>query len=1313
MATELITLTTQTADVKSLPLVTDIQYLEPFTSTSLNRKFCGVVRRGVFRGFACQPAGGMSLSIVHNKNQTGESVRFGVALVERDDYLLTVRQQHEMAVVLEAGKTSYVVLEAFYEHGVETTQVSSDSTIEAASIKVLSESQVQDHHIILCVATIPQGVTILTTAHLSFDLRPIGGYDLESHLLDVNPHKQYVRNNADSTVDANLTLTDRFKLNLGSADDLSLYHNGAGSYVDNHTGAMYMRQLATGGSVFWQAKNAAGKLVTAIEIVGGETPTTKFYAGGNAKLLTESAGISVVGKVQTTGEIYENSQRVFSPNNRNVSDAVNSTSTTIYASLKGVNTAFNRAVEGEKNAKDYADSLYSKLLGDAPQEALDTLTELAEMLNDGESAIAAINKSLATKADKSVKVSVTGALTGGGTLGSAFSIGVKTATTAQAGVVQLSNSVSSTSTAYAATANALKQTYDLAASKLDAGARAVDSALLGGLKPSQFLRSDYSCNFSGPQLRFNVGSLLSFGNNNDSAIWRTPSNSTVIASNKGDLNLSTNNDGTDTNPNRVTISARNYKSVLFETISAIADGTNVFAQLRFNGVEKLVTTNDGISIAGGISTSAAIVDRGYEVFSPRNKPTWAQVGGDKLWISDTFITAQGNKWIQTASAETGLLPSAEGKKGAGVSHIGSSGWWFKDAYIDNVYAKQLQTDTVTTGGYINSGNFIFAANSANTVKAVMGASSVQGEAVFGVTPAGRDTAHTYIRISDNALKYQGSNFAHNIFHEGNRPASLRKTASIADGDSVLDWAKSVASSEMAYASSGTGATDKPSSQTSDYLWVGHGGEHGTLTAWTSAGETYTNRLANGSWGGWKLQLTPGVIGTLKEGTANNFLTVSGGAYWIQAASNGAGFIPYADNQSHLGTVTMRFADANIIQVNTKRIKVEGAAPEVKLSGDANVDSYIRLLEADDLHGFYLQYAGSSGQNVSNIGTREHGVEYVAMSITRGKNSMVNFTTNPRCTGPQVDVPTALTNKGYVDGSILWKDIEASKWIAPKADRWIQASADMGFIPSAPDDGYVGTDEYKFKFGHINKLYSTTVNTETLAFTAGGSITVRESSSGSAGKVLDFNGANDDGIVLSVDKEKLKSAKPIYEGEARVYSENNPPPIEIPVGIPFPWPTDAAPNGYAIMKGQAYDASACPLLSAVYPDGVLPDMRGLAIVGKKDNELILAYEEDAVKLHDHTATSSSTDLGAKTTDAAGEHTHTLSVTRTEENGARNGQYYANGTTIEAAQTWTTNPSGEHAHPVTIGAHSHTVTIKSSGATENTIKNRKFNWIVRLA
>jgi hypothetical protein len=476
MTVEMITLAAQTSDAASMPLVTDIQYLEPFTSTSLNRKFCGIVRAGVFRGFACFPGDGLTLDISNTQNQTGESVSFGVALVERDDYLLTVRQQKPISLSIPAGQVSYVVLEAFFEHGVTTSQVDSDSDIEAASIKVLTEAQVQEHHVILCVADVPAGATELTNAHLNFDERELGGYDLESHLTDVHPHKQYVRNDADSFVEGDVTLGDNFEWSVGDARDLTLYHDGTNSFVENETGNLIVRQQAVNGLVDFQVDNGSGGLASIMKLQGGAEPSVKLFNGSNVRLTTTQAGVLVSGEIQTTGEIYENNQRVFSPNNRNISDSVTSTSSTVYASSNAAKRAHDRAVLAESNSKTHADNLYNQLLGDAPQEALDTLTELAAQLNDDANAINAINNTLATKADKATSVSVSGAITGGGTLGANFSIGVRTATTSQTGVIQLSNSVASTSSAYAATPYAVKQAYDLANSKLDAGANAVSAS---------------------------------------------------------------------------------------------------------------------------------------------------------------------------------------------------------------------------------------------------------------------------------------------------------------------------------------------------------------------------------------------------------------------------------------------------------------------------------------------------------------------------------------------------------------------------------------------------------------------------------------------------------------------------------------------------------------------------------------------------------------------------------------------------------------------------------------------------------------------
>lgn len=62
-------------------------------------------------------------------------------------------------------------------------------------------------------------------------------------------------------------------------------------------------------------------------------------------------------------------------------------------------------------------------------------------------------------------VTATSPLTGGGTSG-AVTIGIQSASTSQAGAVQLTDSTSSTSTTTAATPNAVKSAYDLAAAAL-------------------------------------------------------------------------------------------------------------------------------------------------------------------------------------------------------------------------------------------------------------------------------------------------------------------------------------------------------------------------------------------------------------------------------------------------------------------------------------------------------------------------------------------------------------------------------------------------------------------------------------------------------------------------------------------------------------------------------------------------------------------------------------------------------------------------------------------------------------------------------
>lgn len=200
---------------------------------------------------------------------------------------------------------------------------------------------------------------------------------------------------------------------------------------------------------------------------------------------------------------------------------------------------------------------------------------------------------------------------------------------------------------------------------------------------------------------------------------------------------------------------------------------------------------------------------------------------------------------------------------------------------------------------------------------------------------------------------------------------------------------------------------------------------------------------------------------------------------------------------------------------------------------------------------------------------------------------------------------------------------------------------------------------------------------------------------------------------------------IKEKGKHVYGPDNSPVDDIwlelaakicPVGVPLPWPADIAPNGFAIMKNNAFDPKFTETLKA-YPNGILPDMRGLGIVGKNDNELVLAYEEGQVKNHGHpNSTVSSTNLGNKSTASAGAHTHTANGQNRFIGNARSDSI------VDAVSRYSTSNDGNwykmsnagaHTHPVSIGSHAHNVVIALFGAAKNTIDNRKFNWIVRLA
>ncbi|EAY7466459.1 phage tail protein [Salmonella enterica] len=193
-----------------------------------------------------------------------------------------------------------------------------------------------------------------------------------------------------------------------------------------------------------------------------------------------------------------------------------------------------------------------------------------------------------------------------------------------------------------------------------------------------------------------------------------------------------------------------------------------------------------------------------------------------------------------------------------------------------------------------------------------------------------------------------------------------------------------------------------------------------------------------------------------------------------------------------------------------------------------------------------------------------------------------------------------------------------------------------------------------------------------------------------------------------------------------------PLMSCPPGVPFPWPSDAIPAGYALMQGQTFDKNVYPLLAIAYPSGIIPDMRGWTIKGKPaSGRAVLSQEMDGNKRHSHSARAQDTDLGTKntssfdygnkTSNTTGGHVHNA-YGHMDSSGSIRGTDFALADGGPGATSRDTNTSGSHTHTTWIGPHGHTVYIgphghvvivDAEGNVETTVKNIAFNYIVRLA
>lgn len=132
----------------------------------------------------------------------------------------------------------------------------------------------------------------------------------------------------------------------------------------------------------------------------------------------------------------------------------------------------------------------------------------------------------------------------------------------------------------------------------------------------------------------------------------------------------------------------------------------------------------------------------------------------------------------------------------------------------------------------------------------------------------------------------------------------------------------------------------------------------------------------------------------------------------------------------------------------------------------------------------------------------------------------------------------------------------------------------------------------------------------------------------------------DAVTLKIDPSVVLATRKYVDDkviEVKAYADNvmanhvaaaNPhPQYDLPVGIPLPWPTATPPAGWLKCNGAAFDKAKYPKLAAVYPLGLLPDLRGEFIRGWDDGRgvdagrVIYSAQEHSILAHTHYAPTS--------------------------------------------------------------------------------------------
>ncbi|MBY8157114.1 hypothetical protein KW508_03685 [Vibrio fluvialis] len=217
-----------------------------------------------------------------------------------------------------------------------------------------------------------------------------------------------------------------------------------------------------------------------------------------------------------------------------------------------------------------------------------------------------------------------------------------------------------------------------------------------------------------------------------------------------------------------------------------ADGTAAF--INWGSGHNVVRFNKGATQSENSSDFyGQLHENGARVYSPNNKPTWVDIGGNNYWAinaSQTDRLEAQAKWV-VAAPSRGVIPAASGD-----GLLGTTGTRWNESWVNTYRGSNINIGgTIIAGSTIQAKGPIYQQVDGRTWGMGLATSSSTNKGVVGITLDNGATFSDYIRIGANRelvhhVTVNNLPEEYDVYTEFNRPDAAAVGAVAKTGDTM-------------------------------------------------------------------------------------------------------------------------------------------------------------------------------------------------------------------------------------------------------------------------------------------------------------------------------------------------------------------------------------------------------------------------------------------------------------------------------------------------------------------------------------------------